>query len=173
MSSPAMHKFDVKVIAGTITNTSITMSESLVMGTSDTVSASNNRVVKAADPINDQDLTTKKYVDDIVNPPFTATLTGTATTVISTAVKGNFLIFVTNAGGGAGPSTNGPGATFSIAKREAVDVHVCNMLSGVAGMTTGESLSIVWNISEGVKLKKSGAGYNGTYRVVVIGSDGS
>ncbi len=35
----------------------------LACGTSDTVSASNNRVIRAADPVNDQDLMTKKFAD--------------------------------------------------------------------------------------------------------------
>lgn len=41
------------------------MSGPLAMGTSDTVSASNSRITRAADPVNPQDLATKVYVDTI------------------------------------------------------------------------------------------------------------
>lgn len=165
-------KGKLRITEGSITGTAITMDENLIMG-SNKITGLGTDASSITDPT---DAANKAYVDQVSGGvPFIVTLTGNATTQLSTVTKGSYLVIVTNIIAG------GPSGIFSISKRDSSESASQMRMSHAKG-SENENLILVWNpiphIPEeyGIRLKKitsSPEHSNGTYSVILIGTDGS
>ncbi len=163
-------KGKLRITEGAITGTAITMDENLIMG-SNKITGLGTDASSITDPT---DAANKAYVDLIGNVPFIITLSGNTSTQLNTVLKGSYLILVTNI------VTDGPSGIFSISKRESGESAQQMRMSHAKG-SASENLLIDWNAlpsaESGIRLRKITPGVStdgdGTYSVIVIGTDGS
>lgn len=164
-------KGKLTITEGEITGTSITMDENLIMG-SNKITGLGTDASSITDPT---DAANKAYVDQASGGvPFTVTLSGNATTQLSTVIKGSYFVLVKNV------VTDGPSGNFSISKRESGESAHYMRMSHVKG-SASENLILVWNAlpsaESGLRLKKNTPGVStdgdGTYSVLLLGTDGS
>lgn len=140
--------------------TSSTVSNSAIISSSLDMNLANITSVK--DPILQQDAATKQYVDDLGVVISSVTLTGTSDTLISSQLKGCFVIIVSNL------VLNGPSAIFNVSKNEASrQAHVVRTVAS-PGYLTRVLLDVTWPPNSGILLKKSGASFDGSYRIKVM-----
>ena len=136
--------------SGSITNSSIDMNGSVI---------TNNGT-----PINPTDSVNKAYVDaSSAGVTSVVTLTGLAFTTISSVTSGVVTVSVKNI------VANGPSSIFYLVKSESTSTSIGSGRTAVCpGLNTAERLMIRWLTSSGIELRKSGTGYNGTYRVTIV-----
>lgn len=133
-----------------------------------TVDMCGNVITSHGTPIAPTDVPNKAYVDAATAsgiPTINISLAGTAWTQILIFQSGTFNISVKNM------VTNGPSATFDIAKNEATRQPAITRNISCAGLTTEERLEIRWVPSTGIELRKNKVGYDGTYQIKYIAND--
>ena len=116
-------------------------------------------------PVNPTDVATKQYVDTVIsqlNTPITVTLTSTSYTTISTELLGNFTISANSV------TPGGPAASFKLSKNSPLAYPSFVRDSSNRGINTRETLDMLWDPGTGMRLKKTGNGYDGTYSVKII-----
>lgn len=119
-------------------------------------------ITSVKDPINQQDASTKNYVDNLGIIISNITLTSITNTLISNNNSGSFMIMISN------NILNGPSATFHVTKNnqslcgQSVRQVLC---PGADSLTT---LDIIWPPYSGIMLFKSDENYNGSYKVKII-----
>jgi hypothetical protein len=119
-------------------------------------------ITNVQNPINNQDAATKQYVDDLSIVISDITLNGTNTTIISSALKGSFVIKVDNL------IFNGPSGVFNVTKNEASRDGHCNRITASPGYNTLTMLRISWPPNSGILLRKTESDFNGSYKVKIM-----
>lgn len=148
---------------GQVQNTLVTANSiSNCIITTSTLDMNLYNITSVLDPINPQDAATKKYVDDLAIVLSNITLTGTSGTVISTSLKGSFIVKVDNL------VSNGPSGIFNITKIEANKEAQCNRVSASPGYTSDTTLMISWPPNSSIYLRKTGSDYDGSYNIKFI-----
>ena len=135
---------------------------------SSTVDMDGGVITSHGTPISPTDVPNKAYVDAVSAasiPSLNVNLSGVSWVEILTGQTGIFSITVKNM------ITNGPSASFSIAKNEATRQAAITRNNSCAGLTTEERLEIRWLPSTGIELRKNKIGYDGTYRVQYLEND--
>jgi len=119
-------------------------------------------ITSVKDPINPQDAATKAYVDALEVSFATVLLTGTADTLISNNQKGSYVVSVNNI------IVNGPSGIFHITKSEAArEAHIVRTVAS-PGYMTANTLRVTWPPNSGIYLRKTGSGFDGSYRVKIM-----
>lgn len=119
-------------------------------------------ITSVKDPINQQDASTKNYVDNLGIIISNVTLTSITGTLISNNNTGSFMVMVSN------NVLNGPSATFHITKNSAsLCGHIVRQTLS-PGINTFTTLDIIWPPHSGFILFKSDESYNGSYKVKII-----
>jgi hypothetical protein len=119
-------------------------------------------ITNVANPINQQDAATKKYVDNLDIVISNVTLSGSLTTIISNYIKGSYIITISNS------VLNGPSGIFHVTKSEASQkAHVLRTVA-TPGLATNVFLDVTWPVNSGILLRKTGNNYDGNYRVKVM-----
>ena len=119
-------------------------------------------ITSVADPINLQDASTKKYVDNLGIVISSVTLNQTIPILISNNYIGTFSVFISN------NILNGPSASFHITKNS---ISVCGHIVRQTlspGIDTLTTLDIIWPVNSGFMLFKSDNHYNGSYTIKII-----
>lgn len=151
--------------AQNINVTSCTIGNSIInRSTLDMLSAGGvlQNITSVANPVQPQDAATKQYVDNLDIVISNVTLTGTNTTTISNYVKGSYIITISNL------VLNGPSGVFHVTKSESAQQgHVVRTVAA-PGLSTNVFLRVTWPQNSGILLSKTGANYNGSYRVKVM-----
>ena len=150
---------NLNVLNGTATIKNATVTTNLSIDSGAVISMGGNVVTNVATPISAADSANKQYVDDRVNLVILVTLSGTSYSEITSMTSGSIYINVKNIVSG------GPSATFSISKNGASNSASPARFTSNAGTDTYERLSIKWGPNSGLMLRKSGANYNGVYKV--------
>jgi len=115
-------------------------------------------ITNVQDPVDNQDAATKFYVDR-VGTVFNITLTNTTNTILSSNVKGSFMITISN------QVLNGPSAIFNITKTESYKQPHILRLTAAPGHSTNTFLEISWPPNSGILLKKTNQYFDGSYTV--------
>lgn len=119
-------------------------------------------ITNVKDPVQPQDATTKKYVDDLQIVFTTTTLTATTGSIISSNLKGSYVITITN------EILNGPSGIFNVTKSESTqNAHIVRTVA-TPGLSSNVTLNITWPIGSGILLYKTGPSYDGSYRVKIM-----
>lgn len=127
-----------------------------------TLDMANQRITSVSEPLVGSDSATKQYVDSLGIRFNDIVLTGVNKSVISTVVRGSFVVTVTNSVQG------GPTAIFNVTKNNsdvAASVTRTAMTPGHDNMT---GLDIIWPPSQGIQLYKSTSAYNGNYIIKIF-----
>jgi hypothetical protein len=132
---------------------------------SSTIDMNSGVITSHSMPTVPSDVANKEYVDLRSDSVVIVNLTGTSYTTISSALTGNFRIYVSNI------VTNGPCATFSLVKNNSSVYPGYTRNSSISGTTTQEKLDISWDPGTGIALKKTGNQYNGQYRIKISRQD--
>lgn len=125
---------------------------------------SGNVITNHGTPVNGTDAVNKDYVDNLVSTgtgmtEVTITLTGTAYTSAIPETKGVLSISIKNI------IPNGPSAAFYISKSESSGLASEMRLLNTPGAGSGELLELKWDPLGNVQIRKTGAAYDGTYKV--------
>lgn len=138
---------------GVVTNSSITASS---------LDMNSLRITSVATPQNSTDAANKLYVDNLQVVYYTITLNGIAATVVNSITSGSYNIVVTS------QVSNGPCATFQVSKSSSsINGTGMSRLTSSAGITTNERILVTWPSYSGIRVAKTGAGYNGNYTIKV------
>ncbi len=130
--------------------------------TTSTLDMNLQNITNVNDPVNNQDAATKKYVDNLDISITNINLTGTSTSVISSSLKGSFIIKVENL------VLNGPSGVFNVTKSEALRDGHCNRISASPGYNTNITLRVSWPPNSGILLFKTGNDFDGSYKIKII-----
>jgi len=141
------------ITTSTISTSSIDMLDSI---------GNYQNITNTAMPINDHDVAIKLYVDNLGIRINNYNLSGTQGVLISSDVKGSFVITVTNL------VLNGPCAVFNISKNEQTVVGHVVRNSMTPGLSSFTKLNIKWPIGSGPILYKTDGNYDGSYRVKIM-----
>jgi len=154
--------FNSYVVNSTVSNTQISQS---IISTSSInmldISGNYQNIINVKDPINPQDAATKFYVDTL-GSIFTINLTDTTPTLLSSNLKGSFIITVTN------NVMNGPSAIFHITKSANTQNAGIARTVSAPGVGYNTQLNITWPINDGIYIQKSNSFYNGSYTIKFI-----
>jgi hypothetical protein len=149
---------NILVTNSTVANSSIVTSSVNMMG----LNGVEQNITNVANPINNQDAATKRYVDNLDIVISNINLLNTNTTVISNYVKGSYIITISNS------VLNGPSGIFHVTKSEsAQQAHIVRTVAS-PGYNSNVFLNITWPLNSGILLNKTGNSYNGSYRVKVM-----
>lgn len=130
--------------------------------TTSTLDMNLKNITNVADPINQQDAATKKYVDDLGIVISTITLSGITNTNISNYSKGSYIITITNL------VLNGPSGIFHVTKNESSqNAHIVRTVAS-PGLNSNVLLNITWPINSGILLNKTGSNYDGSYKIKIM-----
>lgn len=154
--------FDSYVTTSTVSNTMLIQS---AISTSSInmldISGQYQNIINVKDPINPQDAATKNYTDTL-GTTFNIMLSGTNNTILSNAVKGSFIITVTN------NVLNGPCAIFHVTKSESpLNAGIARTVSA-PGITGNTQLQITWPPNSSIYLNKTNSLYDGSYYIKLI-----
>jgi hypothetical protein len=133
--------------------------------TSSTIDMNGGIITSHAMPIVPSDVANKEYVDLRSDIVIIVTLSGTAYTSVVSDLIGNFRIYISSL------VTNGPSASFNLIKNNASVYPGYTRNSSISGTGTKEKLDMSWDPGTGIALKKTGANYNGQYRVKLSRQD--
>lgn len=119
-------------------------------------------ITNVKDPVQPQDAATKQYVDNLEVVFSNITLTGTASSLISSNLKGSYIISINN------QILNGPSGIFHVTKSESGrHAHIVRTVA-TPGLSSNVTLNITWPIGSGILLSKNGSVYDGSYRVKIM-----
>ena len=154
--------YDSYVTTSTVSNTMLIQS---AISTSSInmldISGQYQNIINVKDPINAQDAATKHYTDTL-GTTFNITLSGTTETLLSTSVKGSFIITVTN------NVLNGPCAIFHVAKSSSTQNAGIARTVAAPGITGNTQLNITWPPNSNIYLNKTNNLYDGSYYIKLI-----
>lgn len=119
-------------------------------------------ITNVATPILANDAAIKSYVDALGITILDYNLSGTSATLISSELRGSFVITVTNY------VNDGPSAVFNITKNKPVNQGSVQRTVGAPGDDTVTMLDLFWDPNSGISLFKTSNNYNGTYRVKIM-----
>lgn len=149
---------NILVTNSSVANSNIVTSSLNMMG----LNSIEQNITNVANPINNQDAATKKYVDNLDIVISNVTLLNTNTTIISNYVKGSYVITISNS------VLNGPSGIFHVTKSESSQqAHIVRTVA-TPGYNTSVFLNVTWPLNSGILLSKTGNNYNGSYRVKVM-----
>lgn len=156
--------FDASVCVNSTLGSSRITTSDIRASTIDMLSTGGNyqNITNVRDPVNPQDAATKQYVDDLGIVISTATVVGTTGTLIHSNLKGSYVITISNL------VNNGPSGVFHVTKSEAPrHAHVVRT-AAAPGVSTNVGLAVTWPPNSGIYLNKTGAGFDGSYRVKIM-----
>ena len=150
----------------TVSNTVITTSQ-ISTSTIDMLSSTGQyqNIINAKNPINQQDVATKNYVDSLGISINQITLTSTTGTLINSNITGAYMITV-NTTLNSGPY--GPNATFNISKSDPSKCGHVVRPSSSPGSDSVCTLDITWPNNSGPILFKTNVNFDGGYYVKIL-----
>lgn len=130
--------------------------------TTSTLDMNLQNITSVKDPIQLQDAATKKYVDNVISTSFNVyaiTLSGSIFTDAIALQPGAYTISIS-----AVSLSGAPTANWSVAKSSSDgDTSIFRMAS--VPSSSGETLDIVWHPNAPLRVRKTGANYDGIYNV--------
>ena len=145
--------------------TNVTLSNSMITKSSIDMldsAGSLQRITNVQDPVNNQGVATKQYIDNLTIKVFQVTLNGIIDTIISNELYGTRTVYITNI------ITNGPCATFTISKNNASKQPHVSRLNASKGTNSNIYLTISWNVNSGITIRKTDTMYDGLYLVKIV-----
>jgi hypothetical protein len=154
--------FSSYIVTSTVSNTQVTqsiISESSINMLD--INGNYQNIINVKDPINPQDAATKFYVDKVCTI-FNVDILDTTPTLLSSNLKGSFIITVSN------NVMNGPSAIFHITKSSNTQNAGIARTVSAPGLTYNTQLYITWPVNDGIYIHKSDNFYNGNYTIKFI-----
>lgn len=161
---PGSYFYSSAVIVGTSVR-NVLISDSRITTTD--IDMNQQNITSVKDPVESHHAATKFYVDSSANriaQDVSSMFSGTVVALVGVEYSnilnlkpGSFLVTIT-------PTLDGaPTATFSVSKSSVYSIGYPARITGTPGLVTLEQLELLWLSGESLKIRKTGAGYDGDY----------